>query len=363
MAEFTENSAARFSEKDRETFHNQVTNGVLRNRPDHDGAIKCLDAFRDSGGEYATRLPGNLGNVRCAGVRVEDTLFKSLCKENPSSTLLRLTEVRGDGGVRESHVLMSEAWWTDETVYPTISELRNWVWVALPVALRMHLIFLITSSWDEFYGWREVESPVLVLMRVLRIPIDIVIATVKIALLMPLMFIFAVFAQSALALFSVLSLVPIKWVQSAVGWTIDLLMVTIGQSYALKTSAVRCNAIVRDVMKDLEWMEPRCRRIVVVSHSQGAEIARQVFRMRRWPKVKRWVTAGSGILPLAALEKEQLYSRAALEGVYKIFYTEPSLSQARLAWLSKEVPARFRLSTWRCSWRLSSRMPPQHSMR
>lgn len=143
----------------------------------------------------------------------------------------------------------------------------------------------------------------------------------KIAL-MPPVFAGAVLAQAALALLGVLSLAPIKPVQGAVGSIIDLLMGTIGQSYALKTSAVRRNAIVRDVMKDLEWMESRCRRIVVVSHSQGAEIARQVLQMRRWPKVKRWVTFGSGILPLAALEEKHRSHPAVWIPIYAMeFFT------------------------------------------
>jgi hypothetical protein len=109
-------------------------------------------------------------------------------------------------------------------------------------------------------------------------------------------------------LLGLLSIVPIPWLRRLIGWLIELLMGTIGQSYALKNSAIRRNAMVQRVARDLEWMSLKCQRIAIISHSQGAEVARLLFQAQRRPKVCRWITLGAGIVPLNMLEQEFLTS-------------------------------------------------------
>jgi hypothetical protein len=124
-------------------------------------------------------------------------------------------------------------------------------------------------------------------------------------ILLPLLVAWASLAQVGLLALLLLSLVPVDAIRGRIRGAVDLLLGTIGQSYALKTSSVRRNAIVRAVIRDLEFVAGKCQRVAVVSHSQGAEVARLVFQNRRWPMVRRWVTFGAGIVPLAALEGDR----------------------------------------------------------
>ena len=58
-----------------------------------------------------------------------------------------------------------------------------------------------------------------------------------------------------------LAIVQIPLLRRIIGWLIDLLMGTIGQSYSLKNSAIRRSAVVQAAVRDLEWMTLKCRRI------------------------------------------------------------------------------------------------------
>ncbi len=294
----------------REAFCQSVKATAFRNRRDQElinklGEIKGAKDSTEAFCKEAIDKDTDKDEIIYAGVRVEDTLFKETGSKKPSSTLLRLTLVRKDGQIKESHLLMSESCWTDQTYYPTNAELVEWVFKALPAFNLLHLNFLTKAF---------VESPK---PSTLITTIDCLISLIMI-LLWPLSFVLVVIIQAVLVLFIPFSFIPITWVQRLTGSIFNGLMSTIGQSYALKNSDVRRNAIVRHVMSDLEWMVTTCRKIVIISHSQGAEIARQVFDMQEWPNVKRWVTVGSGIVPLSMLEKDNL-ERRWMSDVYVVY--------------------------------------------
>ena len=76
---------------------------------------------------YPTAVPICTNQVLCGGARGEDTVFSDSGGDGPSSSLVRLSVLGGDGKLREAHVLMAEAWWIKQTVYPSDTELTDLV--------------------------------------------------------------------------------------------------------------------------------------------------------------------------------------------------------------------------------------------
>jgi len=278
--------------KSRKNFIQNVENGVLKNRQDQRVHDLLLDVFAEpdsTSTHQTTKLVTSPSRSLfvSAGLHVEDTIFKDTGSEKPTSSLLRLMMLRSDGSLKEAHVLMTEAFWTNETIYPTSFELLGWILRALPLSISMQINFFATSI-KTAVSDSKLWSFYRLIMFLIKAPLILVTGII----IQPLLFIAAI-----------VGLIPIAWVRAIAKWIFNSLTNTIGQSYALKVSVIRRNAIMRRVMKDLEWMNQRCQKIVVISHSQGAEISRLVLGMQRWPKIKRWVTAGAGIVPLTFLDK------------------------------------------------------------
>lgn len=108
-------------------FVERVTIRTTKNRQDHEGIthwVEKIGSVSDpENGAY------KVSDIVCGGVRVEDALFPdSRSDDAPASALVRLPVVGNDEKLREAHVLMSESWWTPQTVYPGAFELFNWIY-------------------------------------------------------------------------------------------------------------------------------------------------------------------------------------------------------------------------------------------
>lgn len=296
--------AAGASTSQRALLRNRMLGGVWLGMQDNEREIRALRASNETSsaaGIATGAAPIDPPGLACGVAHVEDTIFKTPSSEMPSSTLTRLSVIGADGELRQAHVLLSEAWWTGETFYPSFAELFVWITQALPIALRMYAAGVLRSSRDDLKESRGLLKGNF--LGTARVLLDWLAFILKGGLLLPLLVLAFALAQVGLLALLLLSLVPFDAVRGRIRGAVDLLLGTVGQSYALKTSSVRRNAMVRAVIRDLEFVAGKCQRVAVVSHSQGAEVARMVFQSRRWPKVRRWVTFGAGIVPLAMLDE------------------------------------------------------------
>jgi len=73
----------------------------------------------------------------------------------------------------------------------------------------------------------------------------------------------------------------------------------IGDTYVLERSPFAFAAMTSAVQRDLDWLESRAERLVVVAHSQGSVIADRALRDRPRHSVARFVTLGSALRLLA----------------------------------------------------------------
>jgi hypothetical protein len=80
----------------------------------------------------------------------------------------------------------------------------------------------------------------------------------------------------------------------------------VGDSYIFVQDSVQRRAIVDRVRRDVEWMSQRCRKIVVVAHSQGAavaDLALNTIREYKADSLHALVTLGAGVQVLKQLDK------------------------------------------------------------
>ena len=295
LGEVTHRAATALDPARRKRFRARAEHGALRNSDDNEGLSRQLEWFAGGAGDAAVTSTGHVAGVFCGAVRAEDTDLSGADAGMPTSTLIRQSLVGDDARVREQHVLLAEAWWTRETVEPTQGELSDWILRAFPIVLQMHVNGILEHSLDDLRnsGWRRLPNLLILLHRVL--------------VLLPLEIVLAALAQAGLFVLLLLSALPVDWIRRTVRRLVmDVLLQTVGQSHALMNSLVRRNGIVRSVARDLDWLSARCDNVVVISHSQGAEISRLVFEARRRPNVRKWITLGAGIRPLNLLARDPL---------------------------------------------------------
>ncbi|MEL6868537.1 MAG: hypothetical protein AAFO81_01925 [Pseudomonadota bacterium] len=364
----THRSKAMMSGAQRKTLKAIAMDGFLRQREDRDGIRSVVDDFdipSDTNQQGSVFADSESIDLACGAMRIEDSFFPATGGDVPVASSVRLAGVGPDGKAHEAHVLMAESYWSDKTVYPSASELFEWINKALPSILFLYAcatlrpeLHAIRSGVRRIFGSsshsqvafdRKNRSRMLPIAATIKLPVDITIALVRLVLL-SLLIPAAIIAQSFLNALAFISLIPNEAIKKASRSLIDVMMGTVGQSYALKTSPLRRNAIISKATKDLDWLRNQCSELVVVSHSQGAEVARLLLRSQAWTEVKRWFSLGSGIKPLSLLEPERTPSSS--ERLFKQIFTLLLVATilSALAWLFMpmltDTRADFRWQLW-----------------
>lgn len=241
-----------------------------------------------------------------AAIKAEQTVFPDLNPGLPSATVVRVSAIDENATLREAHVLFAEAAWTREAFPPTSAELYTWLTDAIPIAVwaRIHRLSWIRPR--EILRFARAARRRGSALELLRVGISALLWVLQMLMMPAIYVVLALVGQMVIALVGTIGLLPIPWLRRATRWVVGALIGTVGQSYALQTSAVRRSAIVSAVTRNLDWLSQRCQRVVVLSHSQGAEISRLAFVEARRDKIARWYTVGAGIAPLSMLRPDSL---------------------------------------------------------
>ncbi len=303
---------------DRQRVSRWALSHQLRNRTPIDGISQVVEEFAPPPDQSddplapvknlapLTRPTGSTTVTSCAAIKTEETRFADLAPGMPSSALLRVSTVDASAVLRESHVLFAEAYWSRESFPPTWSELRHWLTTAIPIAVwaRQERLFLTRPA--EIRRFAKAALHTRHRFELFRVAVSAALWAVQIVTLPAAYTIGAVAAQIVLGLISVVAILPIPWLQRGIRAVVATLLGTLGQSFALQNSPIRRAAIVSAVTKELNWLSDKCHRVVVLSHSQGAEVIRRVCLEARREKVVRWYSFGAGIVPLNMLHPRSL---------------------------------------------------------
>lgn len=104
----------------------------------------------------------------------------------------------------------------------------------------------------------------------------------------------------------VLAIVPVDRLRKTLLKLQWLLAGVVGDSYVFLQDAVQRRAIIDRVRRDVEWLSQRCRKVVVVAHSQGAAVADQAVnnvREYRPEALRALITLGAGVQTLERLRR------------------------------------------------------------
>jgi hypothetical protein len=99
---------------------------------------------------------------------------------------------------------------------------------------------------------------------------------------------------------SLLAVIPIGRVRQAVFAVLRRIAGVVGDAYGQLHSPIQRAAFQRATLEAMQWLRPRCRRLAVIAHSQGAAIAHRALQTGE-PKADLLVTVGAGITKLEAL--------------------------------------------------------------
>lgn len=172
---------------------------------------------------------------------------------------------------------IAEAWWAESFGPPRFRDLAFWAFLSLPYTVLAHVVSSFRRAWTG-------ASRLPVRLARLLVPAIRVLLAV---LLAPLMTLFV-------GIILLVGALPAARLRRLAGVVQRALSQSVGDSYVLLSSPAREAAIVHSVTSDLTWLAAGTERVVVVAHSQGAEVAHRAIRRLSTSNVAKLITLGSG---------------------------------------------------------------------
>ena len=223
-------------------------------------------------------------------ITVGDANLSPADSTQPAHAVVDITTAGLSGPVNGQWIL-AESWWAATVLPPSYRELVRWSLVVVPWAIASHFIlrFRRREAHQVTGLWK--------LMPLAGNFVGMLVAMVA----MP-------FLLVSLGLVLLIGSIPIPQVRALAGAVQRALANTLGDSLVLIENPLQEAAIVGRVRRDLEWLSPQCKKIVVVAHSQGAAVAQLALRQTRLNNVTLFLTFGSAISKL--FETRRLMTRA-----------------------------------------------------
>lgn len=174
--------------------------------------------------------------------------------------------------------LFAEAWWSPQVLAPPISSFTVWLVTRGPWLMLFHFNQRLLASPAQRNVWKWL----------IGVPLSLV--WVVLSLLLTIVLVAA----------SLLAVIPIGRVRRAVFAVMSRIAGVVGDAYGQLRSPIQRAAFERATLDAMEWLRPRCHRLAVIAHSQGAAIAHGALKGGE-PKADLLVTVGAGITKLEAL--------------------------------------------------------------
>jgi hypothetical protein len=295
-----------------------VESGPLYNDPAHWGLREELESFVDGAPapkEAGAALPASgvgakplFGNAQVADVVLNPSTTDP---GTPASALIRVAVIDEKAIPHEATVLLSEAWWTPSIVPPTRQQLLDWVFRVLPLMVSTHITLPLRRAQRHRLEAKSRISRFVAVCEEWFARLWILLIFGPVSLLLCLA------TQLLLSVLGGIAALPIPRLRTWLTPVLEWLIGAPGQSYVLVNSPIRRGSIVSDVDRNLDWVCARCRKVIVLAHSQGAVAAHFVLTNKRRERsrdeaVKHLITVGSGIKKLKMLEEEGITQFSSL---------------------------------------------------
>ena len=194
----------------------------------------------------------------------------------PRNTTLNIETLEAGGSFQRSQWLFAETHWASVFMPPTFVQVSRWYFEAGPTALAYYTYRLSTRSSGSALS-------------------DLLAATV--------LTLAVTVVGLALAATLMLAIFPSDRLRNVLVKIQRTLTGVIGDSYIYTKDELQQKAIMARFQRDFQWLSTRCRKIVVVAHSQGAAVAVKRLCGFKHHKLDTLVTLGSGLQTLDALER------------------------------------------------------------
>lgn len=253
------------------------------------------------------------------------------------------------GDANEAHRCeITEAWWARSFPTPPVSRVLGWSALLAPwvlhrqlVSSQMHrigqgpllnltllvLVGIFTNRWilgclvlgaSAFLGWSllvnglvsvavsaalflVLAAVVLLIFWYLLGGAMVLVGLAKVAVVGVLTLV----VQALLLVLTVVALLPIPWFRRWARSSMSLLTLSIGDSYAFIEAEQSDEAIVSAVHAAISEQSNRCRRLVIVAHSQGCAVLERTFDKRGAPdNLVQVITLGSGLAKLTHMRRQ-----------------------------------------------------------
>jgi hypothetical protein len=224
----------------------------------------------------------------CAGSEMPVTVVFRDVHLHPSGPEPAHGELRIVGEPGASAWVLAEAWWADEVRTPRYRDLAMWGVRALPLALLLQVVGRARRSLTDNQGHGRPR-------KVIALAYWASVGLITMVVLAPLVVL-------AIVAMLVIGLLPVPAVRRGVATVQRGLTGTVGDSLVLLDSPMQAAAMAGRVEAGVGYLRDRgCRRVVVIAHSQGAELAAYALADEEVEPVDGLLTVGSGITTLQIL--------------------------------------------------------------
>lgn len=218
----------------------------------------------------------------------------------------------GEPAASRQHWLLAEGWWAAEVSPPTFKAFVRWVLPMLPWLAAEYFVAAARRPQSQ----RGDPSPSVRTRPPNRL--EKLIESLSLAgLLWLLSPVVAVLAMLTCLVLAVLQRVPV--IGKRVNAATANLVAGVGDAYLFAFDGLARAAMVQRIRRNLDWLradERRCRKVVIVAHSQGAALCHDLLRsgaLRPEDPVDLLVTVGSGVRRLNGFR--QLHHDARLRSL------------------------------------------------
>jgi hypothetical protein len=211
------------------------------------------------------------------GASIEHTMLTPSKRDRHVPPHARIRVVSRDNDARPASWLMAESWWGGDVQPPPFGKLAGWMMTVGAWSILSHVSKHVPATKN----------------RVLRALRQVLAVVVWLVLSLAL--------QIIVVILSVLALLPIPGARKALSGVLLALTGVLGDSYVLLESDLQRSAIVGKTRDALGWLLARSERVIVVAHSQGADIAHLALRSAEPSGVHTLFTFGSGLGKLEEL--------------------------------------------------------------
>lgn len=263
---------------------------VDRRPPKNDKKRAELEALEEEAALMASAehaLDGGMNPVSISGSR----LRSNSALNEPSHLVMTMTPsehigalLTEDNAAPPTSWMFAESWWAEEFSPPPARVMLRWALEVAPVVILGHFAASLA---------RLRTLPRFSVKRLVGGLVGIVLYLASLAML--------IVCLLSLLVLMILGAIPIPRLGAFARGVAAKLAASMGDSYVLVASASEFDAMISRVESDLAWLASHCDRVAVVAHSQGAVIAHRALNRVTSPKVRLFVTIGSGLSKLSEI--------------------------------------------------------------